>query len=139
MSRERTGHCRDLLKCVKSMGQMTHMEEAGRIILGNNLDYMDHICKNDKLGRGLQLIYVDPPFFSKSKYQASVVLQSEILGNSSTVKIDAYDDFRASALESVSADADDPAFFHARSAVGYRMYRSAPGLACCTLCEDPHG
>lgn len=74
--------------------------EAGRIILGNNLDYMDHICKNDKLGRGLQLIYVDPPFFSKSKYQASVVLQSEILGNSSTVKIDAYDDFRASALES---------------------------------------
>lgn len=74
--------------------------KAGRIILGNNLDYMDHICKNDKLGRGLQLIYVDPPFFSKSKYQASVVLQSEILGNSSTVKIDAYDDFRASALES---------------------------------------
>ena len=29
-----------------------------------------------------------------------MVLQSEILGNSSTVKIDAYDDFRASALES---------------------------------------
>ena len=59
MSRERTGHCRDLLKCVKSMGQMTHrpMKPDGSY-WGNNLDYMDHICKNDKLGRGLQLIYM---------------------------------------------------------------------------------
>lgn len=64
MSRDRTGHCRDLLKCVKSMGRMTHRPmEAAWIILGNNLDYMDHICKNDKLGRGLQLIYVDPALF----------------------------------------------------------------------------
>ena len=55
------------------------------------------ICKNDELGRGLRLIYVDPPFFEK--YQASVVLQSEILGNSSTVESMHMDDFRASALD----------------------------------------
>ena len=75
-------------------------QETGRIALGNNLDYMDHICENDKLEGSLQLIYVDPPFFSKSKYQASVRLKSPDLGKSSTIKIDAYDDFRASRLDS---------------------------------------
>lgn len=82
-------------------GQMTSQSQPdGRIALGNNLDYMDHICKHDKLEGTLQLIYVDPPFFSKSKYQASLTLQSPALGKSSLIKIDAYDDFRASELHS---------------------------------------
>lgn len=75
-------------------------QETGRIALGNNLDYMNHMCRKDKLEGSLQLIYVDPPFFSKSKYQASVRLKSPILGKSSAIKIDAYDDFRASRMES---------------------------------------
>lgn len=82
-------------------GQMTSQSQPdGRIALGNNLDYMDHICKHDKLEGTLQLIYVDPPFFSKSKYQASLTMQSPALGKSSLIKIDAYDDFRASELHS---------------------------------------
>lgn len=82
-------------------GQMTSQSQPdGRIALGNNLDYIDHICKHDKLEGTLQLIYVDPPFFSKSKYQASLTLQSPVLGKSSLIKIDAYDDFRASELHS---------------------------------------
>ncbi len=73
-------------------------KEIGRIALGNNLDYMDDMYRNRKPEGGLQLIYVDPPFFSKSKYQASISLKSPILGKSSVIKIDAYDDFRASEL-----------------------------------------
>ncbi len=76
------------------------MQESGRIALGNNLDYMDYLCRSDKLEDSLQLIYVDPPFFSRSKYQASIHLKSPVLGKSSAIKIDAYDDFRASRLES---------------------------------------
>lgn len=80
--------------------QAADAQETGRIALGNNLDYMEHICRDHKLEGSLQLIYVDPPFFSKSKYQASVRLNSPVLGKSLTIKIDAYDDFRASRLES---------------------------------------
>lgn len=40
--------------------------EAGRIILGNNLDYMDHICKNDKLGEVSSLFTWIRPFSRKA-------------------------------------------------------------------------
>ena len=73
-------------------------QNDSRIALGNNLDYMEHICRHHKLENALQLIYVDPPFFSRSKYQASLTLQSPVLGKSSLIKVDAYDDFRAADL-----------------------------------------
>jgi len=66
---------------------------------GDNLEYMLHLLKNKNMAGKLQLIYVDPPFFSNEKYQASVKLESDILGNSSLIKLNAYDDCWASGME----------------------------------------
>ncbi len=65
---------------------------------GDNLAYMLHLLKNRNMAGKIQLIYVDPPFFSNEKYQASVKLESEVLGKSPLIKLNAYDDCWASGL-----------------------------------------
>ena len=67
-------------------------DPTNTICLGDNLEYMIHLIKNKGMAGKLQLIYVDPPFFSSGKYQASIRLESEILGKSSLMKLEAYDD-----------------------------------------------
>lgn len=71
-------------------------EEYGRplntIAQGDNLEYMIYLLREKDMAGKLQLIYVDPPFFSGGKYQASIRLESEILGKSSLMKLEAYDD-----------------------------------------------
>lgn len=59
---------------------------------GDNLKYMDYLIKGKKLKGKFQLIYVDPPFYSDSRYQASIKLNSELLGNSELIRMGAYDD-----------------------------------------------
>lgn len=58
----------------------------------DNLEYMDYLLKKKQMAGKIQLIYVDPPFFSGSKYSASMRLDSPVLGKSSLIKVDAYDD-----------------------------------------------
>lgn len=62
------------------------------VSLGDNLDYMIYLLKEKNMAGKIQLIYVDPPFFSSGKYQASIRLESEMLGKSSLMKLEAYDD-----------------------------------------------
>ena len=64
----------------------------GRIALGDNLSYMKFLMDDENLKNKFQLIYADPPFFSKSKYQASVYIDSPVLGKSPIVKAEAYSD-----------------------------------------------
>lgn len=59
---------------------------------GDNLEYMIYLLKEKQMAGKIQLIYVDPPFFSNGKYQASVRLESEKLGASKVMKAGAYDD-----------------------------------------------
>ena len=59
---------------------------------GDNLEYMEYLLKEKNMAGKIQLIYVDPPFFSNSKYQTSVRLQSDKLGLSPYIKTGAYDD-----------------------------------------------
>lgn len=59
---------------------------------GDNLEYMIYLIREKNMAGKLQLIYIDPPFFSSGKYQASIRLESEMLGNSSLMKLEAYDD-----------------------------------------------
>lgn len=59
---------------------------------GDNLDFMKYLIKGRDMAGKIQLIYLDPPFFSNSKYQASVSLKSENLGKSPVIKTGAYDD-----------------------------------------------
>lgn len=67
-------------------------KDGNIIAQGDNLDYMMYLLKERNMAGKLQLIYVDPPFFSKGQYQASFRLKSEILGKSSLMKAGAYDD-----------------------------------------------
>lgn len=71
-------------------------EEYGRsldtIAQGDNLEYMIYLLREKNMAGKFQLIYVDPPFFSGSKYQASIRLESGIAGKSPLIKLEAYDD-----------------------------------------------
>ena len=58
----------------------------------DNLEYMEYLLKEKDMAGKIQLIYVDPPFFSNSKYQVSVRLESDNLGKSQPIKTGAYDD-----------------------------------------------
>ncbi|MGX8773721.1 MAG: DNA-methyltransferase [Bacillota bacterium] len=58
----------------------------------DNLEYMEYLLKVRNMAGKIQLIYVDPPFFSNSKYQVSVRLESDNLGKSPAIKTGAYDD-----------------------------------------------
>ena len=58
----------------------------------DNLEYMEYLLKEKNMAGKIQLIYVDPPFFSNSKYQVSVHLESDNLGKSRTIRTGAYDD-----------------------------------------------
>ncbi len=75
------------------------VEPADRIAAGDNFEYMIHLIKNKDMSGCIQLIYVDPPFFSKGKYQASIKLESEKLGVSKLIKTGAYDDWSDSELQ----------------------------------------
>lgn len=65
---------------------------------GDNLEFMEYLIKKKSMAGKLRLIYIDPPFFTNSRYQASVRLYSENLGKSSLIKTGAYDDFQGRSL-----------------------------------------
>lgn len=62
------------------------------LALGDNLRYMKFLADKKDMAGGIQLIYGDPPFFSEGRYEASVKLDSEILGASGLIKAGAYED-----------------------------------------------
>lgn len=77
------------------IGEIYNSEEgipANRIVSGDNLEYMKYLLVKKNMGGKLQLIYMDPPFFSNGKYQASLKIKSNILGTSPLIKIGAYED-----------------------------------------------
>lgn len=72
---------------------------TGRIGAADNLDYMVWLLKHEDMAGKIQLIYVDPPFFSGTRYQASVQVSTERLGKSPVIRTGAYDDKWGSSLE----------------------------------------
>ena len=65
---------------------------VSRIASGDNLEYMLWLLKAKGMKGKIQLIYVDPPFFSNAKYQASVQIQGADGTKSPVLKVGAYDD-----------------------------------------------
>ena len=59
---------------------------------GDNLDFMQYLIKEKGLEGKLQLIYVDPPFYSKASYDAVIKLKSDKVGEVPAIKPVAYDD-----------------------------------------------
>lgn len=69
-----------------------NQEILNRIGNGDNLQYMNYLIKKHDMKGKFQLIYVDPPFFSDSRYLATARLESEVLGKSDLIRTGAYDD-----------------------------------------------
>ncbi|MDO4545091.1 MAG: site-specific DNA-methyltransferase [Bacillota bacterium] len=80
-------------------GENAGAKSVGRMALGDNLEYMEFLLKEKDMAGKIQFIYVDPPFFSGSKYQASIQLESEHLGTSKVIKTEAYDDSWSRGME----------------------------------------
>ena len=66
--------------------------ELGRIAAGDNLDYMVWLLREKGMAGKIQLIYVDPPFFTGARYQSSVQIESSDGRKSPVLKVGAYED-----------------------------------------------
>ncbi|MCI2063079.1 MAG: site-specific DNA-methyltransferase [Eubacteriaceae bacterium] len=66
---------------------------GGNILaFGDNAKFMKYLLKNRDLEGTIKLIYVDPPFFSKADYSASIKLESEAMDDIPTIRTSAYND-----------------------------------------------
>lgn len=66
--------------------------EISRIAAGDNLEYMIWLLQEKHMAGKIQLIYVDPPFFTNARYQSSVQITDEEGNRSPVLKVGAYED-----------------------------------------------
>ncbi len=59
---------------------------------GDNLDFIKYLLDSQDMAAKLQLIYMDPPFYSKAGYDAVINLKSPELDETPAIKPEAYDD-----------------------------------------------
>lgn len=59
---------------------------------GDNLEFMRFLLAEAHLEGKLQLIYMDPPFYSQAKYDAVINLETSLLDDTMTIKPIAYED-----------------------------------------------
>lgn len=69
------------------------------VAVGENIDFMNDLLKNNFRGT-ISLVYIDPPFFSKSNYDAVLRLYSEEFKAAESIKVFAYNDNWEHGLES---------------------------------------
>jgi adenine specific DNA methylase Mod len=62
------------------------------LVYGENLSFMKYLAGSKDLAGGINLIYVDPPFYSGSNYQASIKIESPLLSDIPAIKPLVYDD-----------------------------------------------
>lgn len=83
-------------KITEISGKQECDESAGRDInlmcKSDNLAFMKYLITEKNMAGKVNLIYIDPPFFSKSSYDAVIKLESETMKQSSNVKVQAYQD-----------------------------------------------
>lgn len=73
-------------------------DSGNSIVCGDNLEYMKWLLENGYAGK-FKLIYIDPPFFTKAKYDAVVSVRDDS-GKAHKIKHLAYDDTFDRSLES---------------------------------------
>ena len=69
------------------------------IVQGENLSFMKYLAEKRGLAGGIKLIYVDPPFFSGTNYQARIKTKSPLTGEVPAFKIVAYEDKWAQGMD----------------------------------------
>ena len=66
--------------------------KMNRLIRGDNILFMEELLTKVPLEK-IDLIYIDPPFFSKTHYDAVVKLASCNIKNTSSIRLNAYQDY----------------------------------------------
>lgn len=67
-------------------------EPGNMIVHGENMEFMKHLLFKERMGGGINLIYVDPPFYSGADYHVEVKLCEEDKGKTYKLKRKAYKD-----------------------------------------------
>jgi len=68
------------------------------LVKGDNLSFMRHMMDSGYGGK-VNLIYVDPPFFSKANYDASITINSDKVKDIPKIKLYAYHDTWENGME----------------------------------------
>lgn len=66
---------------------------------GDNLAFMRYLIKEKDMAGRLQLVYLDPPFYSKASYEAVIKLKSDLVEEVPAIKPLAYDDVWKTGME----------------------------------------
>lgn len=66
---------------------------------GDNLDFMKFLLDNENMEGKLQLVYMDPPFYSNASYDAVIKLKSPGIEDVPAIKPEAYDDHWKTGVE----------------------------------------
>lgn len=78
--------------CTEEIGSQGCGKIENILAHGDNLKFMKYLLKKENIKGRINLIYIDPPFFSKSTYDAVINLNSPEGGKLPPIKYFAYDD-----------------------------------------------
>lgn len=92
-------HKQLLLKQYETAEQAGQPDSNNRLVLGDNQEYMRYLLHREKMAGKLALIYVDPPFYSKTNYDAAICLKSDRFGKIPEMKQCAYHDTWEAGME----------------------------------------
>lgn len=81
--------------------QIGRGEQSGESLLakGDNLEFIRFLMGKRELEGKVQLIYMDPPFYSKASYDAVIRLKSPLVPQVPAIKPSAYDDVWKTGIE----------------------------------------
>lgn len=74
-------------------------EPNGCLVKGDNLEYMQYLLAREHMAGKVDLIYVDPPFFSRADYGNQIKIQSDQTKKDFKMKQKAYEDTWENGME----------------------------------------
>lgn len=74
-------------------------DEGSLLAKGDNLEFIQYLIREKKMEGKLQLVYMDPPFYSKASYDAVIKLKSPFISKAPAIKPAAYDDVWKTGIE----------------------------------------
>lgn len=74
-------------------------EPVNLLVRSDNLDFMEHLLKHRQMAGKIDLIYIDPPFFSKSNYRTEIKLRSDTIDKIPAIRQKAYHDVWDNSME----------------------------------------
>ncbi|PKM84879.1 MAG: hypothetical protein CVU86_05210 [Firmicutes bacterium HGW-Firmicutes-11] len=92
-----TGREQDAERFVLS--EIIGKESVNRLVRSDNLDFMEYLLKQRDMAGKVDLIYIDPPFFSKSNYRTEIKLRSDTIDKIPAIRQKAYHDVWDNSME----------------------------------------